>query len=1181
MQFKPLEVVDIPLVGQHLIEASAGTGKTYNITRIYLRLLLERKIPVENILVMTFTNDATEELRGRIDRVLRDALANWQTLCEQDTFFQQIAQRVPTEQAHALLHKALLFLDEAAIFTIHGFCQRMLKQHAFATGLTFNARLQKSDRDLVLEACQDWYRQLMLAKPADDFLLVANYWPTPEQFLTQFGQLLTVSTEVYAQSAEQIIVEFQQQVQQALQVLTVHQEQLFAWLVDNHKDKHLRGEEFQQLMSWLTEVAEDVQQVAKPMPANFIRAQRFGKRKEQISALLAPVLLVKQRSSSLINNINKAQAYLLVKQGVQQIRAQLLVNKQQLNVLNFDDLINVLANALKTEQQHHSTELSSRLVEQFPVALIDEFQDTDIQQFSILQAIYTNQAEAALYLIGDPKQAIYGFRGGDVFAYLGARYVCQYHWRMDTNWRSTAAMITGYNRLFYGDHLQAPAKPIFKFDIEYFPVTCAGQQNTASQLMADQYQALQFVHFVPPETEQQKLPLVVKAEYRAVLAMWCAQEIQRLLADFWGAEHTEALLKPNDIAILVRDGSEALAVKTALQTLNLSSVYLSDRANLFQSRQCQSLLVVLKAVLFVEDERLFNAALATELVNYQPSALYQLQHDEPAYQRLKYAFVALREQWQQQSFISMALTLMHEHFQLVDEEKDRTLTNILHLFELLQQASVHHHQPQALLYWFEQQCQTDDPELESELRLESEADLIKIVTQHGSKGLEYEIVFIPFACRHRSPLKQGNSNRLLLAYHDEQGQAQLSLDGSEYAKQAMADEQYAESVRLLYVAVTRAKQRCYVLSCEFEQAHLSPLGKTLQLESTSQLLPSLQLLAQQYPDAIGVEQVFELAANRPNTLITNHKQTPHFAKFTGRIERDWWLSSFTALTRNSWHDGVSLPDRDQSIVTVPIASSVESLPTSELAQFQLTKGANTGNLLHAVLEHADFSQPQWLALLARPLLHYGELNNGIQVTDLVDWLQNIVQTPLPHQGCLADLTWHHTLREVEFYYPMQVKHSQQLSLLLAQHRGLLRQRNNLTITEPVASLPSFRQLRGMMHGFIDLIFEANGKFYVCDYKSSHLGEHFGAYTADNLLAHVEQNFYDLQSLIYALALHRYLTDRKIDYQVSKHFGGVYYLYLRGMSAQPEYRNCGVCFVNIDPNILQRLDQLFDGAIAHV
>ena len=195
MTIQNLVAHSIPLAGKHLIEASAGTGKTFNITRIYLRMLLERKLSVEQILVMTFTKDATQELRGRIDTFIRQAINNWSTLVIDDPYFSAIAEHIEETEAKHLLRKALLFLDEAAIFTIHGFCKRVLNQHAFASGLAFNAQMEANCQELILESCQDWYRSLAQQSP-DDFLLLAEFWPEPNGFLSNFSKALAQQNEL-------------------------------------------------------------------------------------------------------------------------------------------------------------------------------------------------------------------------------------------------------------------------------------------------------------------------------------------------------------------------------------------------------------------------------------------------------------------------------------------------------------------------------------------------------------------------------------------------------------------------------------------------------------------------------------------------------------------------------------------------------------------------------------------------------------------------------------------------------------------------------------------------------------------------------------------------------------------------------------------------------------------------
>jgi exodeoxyribonuclease V beta subunit len=1275
IQLKNLDAATIKLNGKHLIEASAGTGKTYNITRIYLRLLLERQLTVEQILLMTFTKDATQELRGRIDVFIRLALNDWDNLCQEDSYFATLDKRIEKPQREFLLKRALLFLDEAAIFTIHGFCQRVLNQYAFTSGLPFNANMAANSSEITLQVCQDWYRSL--AKSDDEsFMLLASFWATPDSFVSSFSKAIGHTSVLSVVDVESIEAEFIALVRLASQSLSANSD-LFEnalILVKKGVDQEKRRDELLQLTAWLESIISkelsllDVGQGKVKMPDGFFDGKRYARSTFKVDLLEAfsVVKEVKEQVKKIATNINKAKAYAIVKSGIYTIRQQVIEQKQALNLLDFDDLINTLANCLnaavssdkianedfvsdENSVDEGSNLLAQQLLAQYPVALIDEFQDTDPKQFGILQSIYygskAKKAKAGLFLIGDPKQAIYGFRGGDIFAYLNARSGCDYHWLMDTNWRSTAEMIAGYNQFFTYKRNEADSpqgESVFGFGIPYLPVLAgkglAGEkaQGVDQPVIADSDKALQFIHFTNKENDDENAdddtnPQGDKVSQgsRPMLANWCANEIVTLLSSRDTEKDASAKVKPKDIAILVRDGAEARDIKHALQQAGLDSVFLSDRANLFHSEQAKQLLGLLKGVLLPENERLFVAALSCGLLGFDANKLHQLQQDEIAYQTLKFAFVEYRTQWQRQGFITMAINLMHNLMDVPQNNKDRCLTNVLHLFEILQAASVRLSQGQELLHWFEQQCHLETNDVEAELRLESDGDLIRLITQHGCKGLEFPYVFIPFACRHKDPLKFGNKSVSYLEYHDKNGDLCLSLDGSKEAKTAMSNEAYAESIRLLYVAITRAERRCYVLCCAFDNYHLSPLGKTLQFLEQESIIKALQTLRKSAEHAIGIREVAlqcyldedsenKAALNQRDNL--NDFSNTAVSKFTGKIERDWWLSSFSALSRNIRHAGVSNPDRDTDTSSTQVATlSVTVFNSPELNTdtnaeqicFKLTKGAHTGNLLHDILEQTDFSEPDWQESMEKPLLAYGELNgnntntgnNGILFTtdDLIHWLEEVLSAPFITNnksdsnrknnsgnntskiinnealGCLADLASNKTLRESEFYFPMHGEGTGALANLLTDHRNSA-ERNNTegtgtSLRYPVM-LPSYKKLSGMMHGFIDLIFEYRGKYYLCDYKSSHLGDNFQDYQFDALLDNVEKNYYDLQYLIYSLALHRYLKQTLVDYDVNQHFGGVYYLYLRGMTTDPAHQGAGVYYRKIAEQEINNLDALF-------
>jgi exodeoxyribonuclease V beta subunit len=516
----------------------------------------------------------------------------------------------------------------------------------------------------------------------------------------------------------------------------------------------------------------------------------------------------------------------------------------------------------------------------------------------------------------------------------------------------------------------------------------------------------------------------------------------------------------------------------------------------------------------------------------------------------------------------------------------------------LQSASQKFLQPQELLYWFEQQCSLEtnaaNNDIEAEQRLESDGDLIRIVTQHGAKGLEYPIVFIPFATRHKDPLKFGNKSVSYIEYHNEQGQLCLSLDGDEQAKLAMANEAYAETIRLLYVAVTRAENRCYIFTTLFDKYASSPLGKTLKWEPDQNIVESLQKLKEKYPQAIEIQQVafdtIDVDVCQQNHLDAMDTAQPEVSKFYGKIERDWWLSSFSALSRNLRHGGVSTPDRDTEVLDnnklTPMVQNIR------LLRFQLAKGAHSGNLLHDILEHSDFvavgeSNNHWQESIKWPLVKYGELTAGFTEEDLIFWLDEIVATPLVEQinmnepqFCLADINRHQTLRESEFYFPMEKANISALTTLLTNHRNLALVDPNNTYGINYVRLPNYQSLKGMMHGFIDLVFEQNGKYYVCDYKSSHLGDDYTDYNHHALRDNIEKNYYDLQYLIYSLALHRYLQQNITNYNAKQHFGGIYYLYLRGMTNKEKHLGAGVYYRKILSEELFALDCIFQGNVSN-
>ncbi|WP_371189436.1 exodeoxyribonuclease V subunit beta [Thalassotalea maritima] len=1196
----------IDLTGSHLIEASAGTGKTFNITRIYLRMLLERQLSVEQILVMTFTKAATEEIRGRIDAFLRDTLQHWDvyTADEGNPYFYHLGQVVERAYAIVAIKHALINLDQAAIYTIHGFCSRILSEQAFASGVNFSSQMETDDSSLYIQACQDHYRLLQHNNEAT-FQKLVQLWPTPEDFSQQFSAVLRSNIETRVDTKASVISQIIALAEQGYRQLLDNEVLLARHLIDNksgktHKD---RIAEWQHLLSFCQSLKAFNQQYKRQLQANdindtllqdfaqllsekanfnFVSTGRFGKDKAIKATLNAAVSYchaLEKHVKAFAKLQQSVASYEVLLDAITDIKAKVLDSKEQLMLLGFDDLIVQLQQALMNERQLPQKPLTQALQQQYPVALVDEFQDTDAQQFSILSDVYIRYIDddnaLALYLIGDPKQAIYGFRGGDIFTYLKAADVVNKRWFMDTNWRSSAAMVNAYNHLFYGGDINQDYAQVFGYGIDYQPVL-ASPKASESCLLDDvdspsatnmRQAAMRFVQLDDEQDYHSRGK--AKADFRQHLASWCAAEITRLLttARIKKGEQ-QASLSAADIAVLVRDGTEAKDIQQALNDANIASVYKSQRDNLFHSLEASDAISVLKAIINCRDDKQFVAALATCYFGFDSIMLTRVNDDEAYYEQVKSWFFELHQLWMRRGFMAMALKLLHDYYPRHKQANERQLTNMLHLFEVLQSASQTRKQPQQLLAYLIEQCHNPFAEV-AELRLESDANLVQIVTQHGSKGLEYPVVFVPFSSRHKDPSKQGTTTKKVIKYHDDDNQLALHIGDNKQYLQRMVDESYAEDIRLLYVAITRAEHLCYLPVAQFADYHKSPIGHVLKMQQGQDFAQTITQLAANCPEDMCYQRVSSQPA-APLPVQGDGDVSYQVQHFSGRIERDWWLSSFSALTRNLRHSGRQQKDRDQLD-----GNDTDSQQASDAIRFTFPKGAQSGNLLHDVLEHSDFAQPNWSKVADFRLQKLANLTDGFKLSSFYAWLDSIVAAPFNQQGLsLSQLPYSNTLREAEFYFPMEQVNLAELNFILTEFRTSLGHKNTQLKT---LSLPEHRALQGMMHGFIDLIFKDNASdcYYVADYKSSYLGDSMADYTPTKLSEHVITHAYDLQFLIYALALHRYLQERMSDYQFAQHFGGVYYFYLRGMSDR-NLDTQGIFYHPLSATLLDSLNAVFSG-----
>ncbi|MEL7627515.1 exodeoxyribonuclease V subunit beta [Pectobacterium aroidearum] len=1174
-----LDVMTLPLLGERLIEASAGTGKTYTLAALYLRLLLglgkqaayPRPLLVEEILVVTFTEAATEELRERIRArihalriaCLRKSAQGEESEKPKDASLAQLLAEISDHRDAAdVLLAAERQMDEAAIYTIHGFCQRMLSTNAFESGVLFEQVLIEDEQPLRRQACADFWRRYCYPLPVEVARIVGLEWKGPENLLADLApylhgeapafRLMPEEDETLQSRHDKIVATIDAYKQRWLASAADLEALISASGVDkrSYSSKHLPN--------WLQKVtlwAEQQPTLDYQLPKDLVRFSQQALI-EKTKKGEPPVHALFEETDRLLATPLSLRDLVIVR-ALSAIRESVSEEKRQRAELGFDDLLSRLDVAL---QQPGGERLASAIRERYPVAMIDEFQDTDPQQYRIFRTLYVGQPQCGLLLIGDPKQAIYAFRGADIFTYMHARGEVAAHYTLGTNWRSSHQMVHGVNRLF--ERLEYPF--IFQ-NIPFLPVKPAeSKRGLVFEIAGKPQPALQFWL-----TGSEPIGI---GDYQQRMARQCAAQIRDWLAasqrnEAWlVTDDSRRLVKASDMSVLVRSRREASLIRDALSRLSIPSVYLSNRDSVFSTPEASDMLWLLQAVLAPEQERTLRSAMATALMGLDAGQVDALGQSETAWDALVDEFAGYRALWRQKGVLPMLRALMSRH-QLAENllasaEGERRLTDILHIGELLQDASATLDSEHALVRWLSQQIVQPNPQAENQqLRLESDRHLVQIVTIHKSKGLEYPLVWLPFISHFRVQ-DQG-------IYHDRESyQAVLDLQNHEESQTLAEEERLAEDLRLLYVALTRSIYHCSVGVAPIQRSrkkdgssdmHQSALGYLLQRGKEAEAATLVSELEGMVGDGVALTplQATEEQRWQPDRPELAELRARHIER---QLRDGWRVTSYSGLQQ---HGSAGVQDLVPRLDIEAIGERQEGDET-QLTPHTFPRGASPGTFLHSLFETLDFTQPVDDGWLAEQLQLQGFEAHWQPVLKV--WMDTLLQTPLNEQGItLSALDNSDKQAELQFYIPIEAP------IQAAQLDRLAKHHDPLSARCPALS---FQQVKGMLKGFIDLVFRWGGRYYLLDYKSNWLGPDASAYTQTAMMQSMAEHRYDLQYQLYTLALHRYLRHRIADYDYERHFGGVFYLFLRGV--EESHPGNGIFACRPSAEFVFGLDTLFEG-----
>ncbi len=1179
----PVEDFDLqnsPLEGASLIEASAGTGKTYAITGLFLRLILEKNLSVSEILVVTFTEAATEELKDRIRTRLLDAIRVFSGEDTEDTFLKILAQKT-ANRSRALwrLKEAVRLFDETSIHTIHGFCRKALHENAFESGSLFDTELVPRQDDFKKEIVEDFWRiHFYKASPVFVNYAVHQKMGVKNLFSLFLRSTIHPNLKIIPETSAPDALPEQTALQSAFDDLKE------AWplvrkevedLLMNHKGLNRNKYRTGNIPVWIQEMdrlvlTQGYSSVLFDGFSKFCAIELEASVKKNHVAPVHPFFYLCEKlkeKADALNLVFEQQLLGLKVELCHYLEQELSRRKRKKNILYFDDLLQNLLSAL---QGKGGDILARSIRDRYQAALIDEFQDTDPVQYAIFKKVF-GVKNRILFLIGDPKQAIYGFRGADIFAYMDAAERAQKRYTLKENWRSEPDLIHAVNTIF--GNVQTP----FVFEkIPFHPVVPAKDKTdrvtleTASGLSENTFHLW---YLNADEIAGHGKP-ISKTLAKEKIATAVAAEIARILND--NVMLGQRPVKEYDMAVLVRENNEARLMQRVLSEINIPSVLYSTD-DLFASHEALEVLRVLSAMEKPDDQNRLRLSLATDMLGLKGEDIFQTLESEDKWEKWVIRFRMYHRVWMDRGFMGMFQMLLRDEAILSRlmgfPDGERRCTNLLHLLEVLHRTETDgNFGIPGLVKWLSEKRDPDlQGEEEHQLRLESDENAVRLITIHRSKGLEYPIVFCPFTW---AGAKTRNTVEPVL-FHDSADQLRATLDlGSENVgkhRTISETETLAENLRLLYVALTRAKNRCYLVWGRINGAETSALSylfhqpKALDREnlihglaplkelSHGQMVSDLETMTAGSHGAISFSEMPEIHALGPEKIPSSDKQTGLiFPETPIEIDAGFRISSFSSLVSRHHADGET-PDHDPVMLSHGENEASDDVETVS-GIFAFPKGAKAGTFMHDIFEHLDFCEKDTAYmndLVAAKLLEHGFESHWQDI--ICAMVQNVLSVPLMQDRpelVLGRIPDKDRMNELGFYFPIQSVSSERLTTIFKAALSAHMPKDFPTRMETLY----FSPMRGFMRGFVDMVFQYEGKYFLVDWKSNFLGNRISDYEEKSLNGAMTHHFYVLQYHIYCAALNQYLKLRVSDYDYKRDFGGVFYLFLRGMDPDmgPDY-----------------------------
>lgn len=1110
---KVFDVLNVPIIeDKMMIEASAGTGKTYSIGLLTLRLLIEKNYKINEIVLVTFTNAAAFELKSRTLEVIKDAKDYFEGLNNDvDPNIKKIIDNNST-QIKTKLEEAINNINQAMIFTIHGFCSYLLKRHPYAFNVNLENKLIEDDSEIIAKLIYDYYEDVLNLLPFEVIKKISTKDIYDITLITK--NIREMSTKPYATydgffKGSCFIEEFKKRSSDLSKTLKGKEKTLINELKKFIPTSNINYEE-KKLISFVNKnyTLFPYENLSKSAIESLYEAKEnyliFDKlQKDGFSNTFLHIQYnkdgktISKTNSGVFNDANKLDKFISKYSDVfnavddyfnlfdiapfyiyEDVIKRFKEEKNKLEVKTNDDLIMDVYNSLNKIDLNEFSYLKALMV--------DEFQDTDQIQYEIFNKLFNKKT---FLMIGDPKQSMYRFRGGDINAYNRVKSETETIYSMDTNYRSQHNAISKVNKYYELE------KGLTLSNISYLPIKTGRKSLT---LPSDNFKSLFYWEY-----NDHNMPLLKYFGNKDII-----REIYRL-------KETVTIdgkkIKNSDIAILTSGHKDAKDIYKALKKSGLPAVLLKTQ-NIFYSDEYDFINILIEAILNYNNERAINSLLTSKFMDNKFS--YDSLTDESFVVDKNKVAESLYECYESYYHIGMlkALNNFIDKYNIIGslsidlEEGKRSVSNFKLLLNIIGDYERVNNDFSGLLTHFNYLKETESEEFEE--RLESDEDAINILTYHASKGLEWPFVFI----------YNINASRIIDSspskYHDDKGNLYYSFKDT--ASELEKEELLAEKEKIFYVVLTRAKYRTYFLH-------------------------SIKGNNNYFKDAVNIDIIKEISETKKP-----------FYKYEELVEETKEISIKTFTKKEKLY----LTNSFSSYSSLANKINVSLQYDKEYSDFSFPSNAHIGTIIHQILEDIDFNNP----VINNIESYFANISNI--TLEHLNWLENKIKTLfnkkiIANKHSLKDIKPNNYINELEFLLASKNLDINNLSNFLSKY-GISHNVHDKT------------SVKGYLTGFIDVIFYIDNKYYIIDWKSNYIGPTEESYHQANLALEMEKNLYYLQYLIYTVALVRHLKTVKEDFIYERDFGGVYYIFVRGIN---ESNNNGIHFDKPKESLIKQLDKI--------